>query len=249
MNKFIEASGIIPPRHYYDPYPTEVIDMLFKECSQWIKESQGEIVYRGMTVEDRPAMVKKAVRKDRKPIDTPPQAHEAIIELISRLGFKANRNNSIFTSGNKNQARGYGEIYVIFPIGNYFYTWGPEIIDLYRLMSDGNLLPLFYDLPPREMEELHKIRGFTGDGDAPATIFQKRQFYMTAVINRKGKFNQETMFRNFGHKFSNRNLIDAIKSDVEIMIACDFYYALSLSLWNSIADEFQDRFYDNEDLI
>lgn len=240
MNKFLETMGV----PFYNLTSSQIINMLVRDCRPWLLESKGQLVYRGEFNENQPEMVKKTVRTNRQPVDTPKEAHDAIVELIRKLGFIANRDNSIFVSASALAARGYGDVHVIFPIGNYSYTWGNDVWDMYADFTREYNIDRVYNLSSIDANRLKtKLNSFdpNTDADMRDLAWIKRQFYLDQMNSNRGTFNIDEIFKIYGHKFSNRNLLKAIELRVEIMIACEYYYAISLSMWKTISGDFETR--------
>lgn len=72
---------------------------------------------------------------NREPRDTNKLIHKILINAFKQAGFKANRDNSIFCSFNKETADTYSKAhnsnFVVFPIGNFDYCFSRSINDLY----------------------------------------------------------------------------------------------------------------------
>jgi hypothetical protein len=115
------------------PPESEMIELIKKHCSKWIKESKGEPAFRGML--GKPQWGKFRVRQDRIPKDTPKWAHEMIdADFEKKFKWKP-RTQGLFVTGNDDQADVYGDPYLVFPIGNFKILWSPDVEDLYQLTS------------------------------------------------------------------------------------------------------------------
>jgi hypothetical protein len=64
-------------------------------------------------------------------MNTGPITNDLYNTIIAKLGGVANRSNSIFVTGKREEASGYGKAYIVFPIGNFNYTWSPAWADWY----------------------------------------------------------------------------------------------------------------------
>lgn len=79
----------------------------------------------------RDKFVKKKVRKDRKPRDTPEDIHEwADNWFYENFGIRA-RSNTMFCTSEASKTKQYGELYIVFPIGNFEIIWSHRLKDLY----------------------------------------------------------------------------------------------------------------------
>lgn len=82
---------------------------------------------------------------NRMPMDSHETFHKAIIDVQRRIGFAATRGNSIFVTSSPSEAKKYGEPFIIFPIGDFSYTWSRKhqdiVLQQYRikelLAADG----------------------------------------------------------------------------------------------------------------
>jgi len=67
----------------------------------------------------------------RKPKDSNRELHELVNDTIKGLGFKADRGNAMFVTGDRSQASGYGNaLYVLFPVDGFTYTWSRQEKDV-----------------------------------------------------------------------------------------------------------------------
>lgn len=172
--------------------PEDIVKLIKRDCKPWLKQAGKNLVYRGTG--NKEIFVKKQVRTDRYPLATPDAFHDYIDNKMKEKGFKARRKNSVFVTGDLSEAKRYGYgTYVIFPIGDFDFTWSPKIMDLY------------YEIPAT-------VAGPDKVDDQYASIDQKIK------------------------KYINVNLIEAIKSNNEIMIRCDYYYAVQVGYFEDIVE-------------
>ncbi|WP_300760217.1 hypothetical protein [Janthinobacterium sp.] len=73
------------------------------------------------------------VRKDRKPMDMPREAHEIADKFMKDKFGIAGRSGTAFVVGavNSELAAGYGDLYAVIPQGEFRYIWSPKTMDLY----------------------------------------------------------------------------------------------------------------------
>lgn len=157
--------------------------------------------------------------KTRLPIDTPKFIHSATDKLMKKLGFKARRDNSIFTAKSPSWAAAYGRYYAIFPIGEYFYTYSNSIQDFYvDLISDrideiltNEALKLYHDKLqiPSEKQKIH-------------------------FNIKESEIDQKKLFKIIKNEYTTTNINEAHYKS-EIMISCESYYAV---------DTFDMKFFD-----
>lgn len=111
--------------------------MIKKQCQPWLKQRTSQPVYRGFRTASpgKMAFIRK-VRHDRNPKDSDLKLHQMFDFFIDELGLTANRTNSMFTSGSLPVASSYGPPYVLFPVGNFNYTWSEYMNDWYSQNSN-----------------------------------------------------------------------------------------------------------------
>jgi hypothetical protein len=116
---------------------TKYFELLEKNCSDYIKacRAAGGVLYRGIsTTQNTPSSFTSAPWKDRKPMDVSSDHQQRIDAALTKLGHKALRRNSIFTSGKHDHASDYGSVYLIVPKNGFSFTWSPKVKDL----ADGS---------------------------------------------------------------------------------------------------------------
>lgn len=103
------------------------------ECKQayQVFEDTGLRAYRGIETETYESFLGKTGR-DRWPMNSTPEFQRLIDQALrGYLGSDAAvRSNSIFVSGSSSHARGYGDVYVIFPKDSARFTWSTEYDDI-----------------------------------------------------------------------------------------------------------------------
>lgn len=118
-------------------YP-RIVQFIQENCQPYLQANPNlRSLYRG--VPDGPMVFTKPVRPNRRPRDSFRPVHNFMNLLIHKAGKTADRTNSVFAIGTKVDTDGtgtdmatyYGTPYVIFPIGNFHYTWSTEIKDFY----------------------------------------------------------------------------------------------------------------------
>lgn len=176
---------------------TEALHLIQANCKQALSAmtSANRFLYRG--TRGAPSEVfHGASRQDRNPSSSTKEFQENIDSALSMAGFKALRSNSIFCSGDIMEAVGYGgnkNLYMIFPIDGFQYTWSPKIRDLF--VDEYNLW-----------------------GDDPGAFDKRTTFYREP--NAPDELKKEFLQR-VGYK--NTDLDAAIVSGREIMISGEYY--------------------------
>lgn len=121
----------------------EALENIKKECQPFLKDLKkaspiNNLLYSGRKEKTLEAF-RGTVRKNRVPKDTPLSIHNWLDSWFEEnFGIKA-RSNSLMAVGDTSVAKGYGNLYAIFPIGNYEIIWSPEISDLYTEFRGSNI--------------------------------------------------------------------------------------------------------------
>lgn len=126
----------IQGRHaYYDKDATKAINLIKENCQPYLEQNPRLIpMFRGSKYTGDNIFA-KPIRNDRKPKDLDAKWTAMWNEGLASRGIKANRTNSAFCTGDKHFAVQYGEPFVVFPIGDFDYSWLPYVRDLYRDIS------------------------------------------------------------------------------------------------------------------
>lgn len=126
----------------YDSF-LDITQLLYKEAKPFMLQLGKEI--KGYMLSGRKSETRleandyfiKHIRQNRKPKDTLPKIHKELDRRFSeKFGWKA-RSTSIFVTGNYNDARSYGKVYIIIPVGYYNFVWSDEIDDLLTYMRSN----------------------------------------------------------------------------------------------------------------
>lgn len=139
------------------PDTLKYLSMIKRDCSEALSEMKKveQFLFRGIkrpwnpkedTYEDIPSAFVGLPRSQRKAKDTKEELSNAFDDLLRQSHFKTLRSNSIFCSGDWNQAEGYGEVYLIFPKNGYSVLWSPKYRDLFG--------DLFSNIPGTSFEHM-----------------------------------------------------------------------------------------------
>lgn len=210
----------------------KVIDFIRKNCQPFLQQNKqsllnGQYLYTG-TQRWTSRVFKAAVPVNRRPKDTSLLIHNLFDNYFKQQFGIAYRSNALFTTIQESIAKDYGNVYAVFPIGEYSILTSPIIDDLTTKFgySFSYLLAALFDydaldqLPDSEVNELKHdgmslfqslVHDFDyGDGDlSPA--FQK--FIIKHIIPKLGYF--ET-----------KSITSLNKS--EGMVHCSEYYAIKV---------------------
>lgn len=99
------------------------VGFLYRGLGNWDLDKTFPLAFKGQSRNDRKSL--SGVHEDQLNFDTAMQYY----------GFTALRNNSIFTSGDKYQARVYGAPYLIFPVNGFNILWSPKLRDFLATSS------------------------------------------------------------------------------------------------------------------
>lgn len=122
---------------YHAPPAEQVARDILENCQPFLKIAGNNKIFRG-TKESTEDFFVGTVNKNRIPRDSDQKFHDDMIAAMDELGFKAHRGNSLFCTGDIDRASYYGEVFVIFPIGEFNYAWAPEVYDLLNFKNyDG----------------------------------------------------------------------------------------------------------------
>ena len=93
----------------------------------------------------------QTVRKDRKPKDTNVIFDSLVNKFLKEKNLPLRR-ESVFASRNKHQTEEFGNVYLIFPIGEFRYAWIPNVADLIDIQK-----PVFEYVSESELAEFEKL--------------------------------------------------------------------------------------------
>ena len=116
------------------PRPIKMTDNIFSRIEKLCSDALPAIketgyIFRG--IDGMPTQFIGVSPENREPMGVAKDSHNALNVVLRRNGFIANRSNSIFCSGHPWVAQSYGNLYAIFPINGFHYTWSRTIKDLY----------------------------------------------------------------------------------------------------------------------
>lgn len=184
---------------------TKLVEFIHKNCKEWLEHTHNgsDIAYRG--VKNPPPNKEvfiKDTRTDRYPLDSYSFEHEMMNVMIGVVGGTANRSNSLFCTGMFVTAENYGTVYIIFPIGDFDFTWSNTWGDWHQIVRDENIEKLLKE------PIVEKIKNNKTD----LSLNQYKQLFMDP-----NNYDEDVLYSNIN---VNGYLSDAISSGNEIMISC-----------------------------
>lgn len=222
--------------------------ILDTECSQFIPHMQraGKLLFRG-TREDADQFEGRS-REDRQTKDSSSEISDKFDEIMSELGVKALRSNSIYTTSSYGFASAYGHnVYIIFPKNGFnFLSTNKRDLILERwsqLMDAEKLKQLWQELDEWGQEN---VPDWKDTGMGRAYRYQEWDFLARQV---KENFEWEGNRLNLPEKFkvdekewvtpegvqkeyepNTTDLAEAIQSGRELLINGE-YWALKKRVW------------------
>lgn len=190
-------------------------DIIIRDCQPFLRESKHALFRGSDSAVYSFFLKKKKVRKRRRPMDSPTALHRKVNKAMKELGFEARRNNSIFTIKSPGAASGYGDIYCVFPIGEYNYTYSNSIEDFYNYFRSENILNILTD-------------------KSIDTFMSLKDEYIIDIIE-SSDINYQALVKFIKKNYSNTKLNSA-KRNTEIMINCESYYLLAAPIYASEYD-------------
>lgn len=142
----IKESKLTEYTHKFNSPPLEEVAQTLKtQCSKWLSETKGGIVYRAdgslQTYDD---FVLKNVAKIRQDSDIPIASQAQINNYFASKGFNVKIGSSVFSSADLEEVHVYGKPMVFLPVGNFAFAWSPKVKDvLGTLFVNGRKNPNF----------------------------------------------------------------------------------------------------------
>jgi len=203
-------------------------ELLRKNCAPFLKRVGGfeflmeHPLWRGLT---RNAGFIRMIKMfpspaNRPPLDTGLDYHRAMDNwFFEHTGIRY-RSNAFFTTGEKAQAEVYGNAYMFFPIGDFKFTWSPNVKDLTASLRDGR-----EDIQNKVRDKINRgdfsydDEGFDAFHEALEKEIKKYMLDSPWMDNFMKSLNYDLN--------STSNLDYAIETGNEIMMHCDLAYLVN----------------------
>ena len=201
----------------------EAVKIFHDECKPFQKEIGFDGTFdfkplkRGM--KNKPSLLIGNVRPDRKPTDTPLPIHEFMDNwFYEKFGVKF-RSNAMFATKSQS-AQIYGDVYIVFPIGEFKYCYSSTIDDLYATIANKIESKLSSHYAPLTKE---KFNDFLSDED-------NLKFALDIV---------EKILSD--SKYIDSDL-EKVSNFPEIMINCKSYLAIKSDLYDDFTKLYQKTY-------
>ena len=134
-------------------------DKLKKDCQPFIKElnSPEDFIYSGRRTTD--TYIKKKVRKDRKPLDTPISIHNTLNDFFKKKFGHKLRSESLFVTKDPKLTQDFGYRYIILPVGKYSLYVNKDITDLTWYLSKYLINAYEIELAEFDSNDIDVIEG------------------------------------------------------------------------------------------
>ena len=202
----------------------EAVKIFHDECKPFQKEIGFDGTFdfkplkRGM--KNKPKLFIGNVRPDRRPTDTPLPIHEFMDNwFYKKFGVKF-RSNAMFVTKSQGSARLYGDVYIVFPIGEFKYCYSSTIDDLYATIANKIESKLSSHYAPLTKE---KFNDFLSDDDN-----------LKFAIDIVEKILSDS-------KYIDSDL-EKVSYNPEIMINCKSYLAIKSDLYDDFTKLYQKTY-------
>lgn len=217
----------------------DAVALIKQDCAKFIEESDGNPLYRGGVAyhaESKPLVITKVVRMDREPSATSKHYTEVVDRCLEPIaGFKP-RTQAMFTVGSSSTASCYGNVWMVFPVGDYKYIHSKYIFDLYMDLFDrddfgvnkAEVFNIFEQIvidtvPIDDLDEDSKDDLY----DAMSAKSISHAFFVLDTTKYWKPVLEKLML--YPGMFQTDALPEAIKRGNEIMFHCEKYHALNLT--------------------
>ena len=227
-----------------------------------VKKSNG-LLYRGKEDHIESIELFKNRIADRKPKDTQKHIHDEF-NLLFKKKFGWPVRNGIFVTSDKGLAEEYGHPNIFFPKGDFDFVWSDSIKDLYSDEIENSIIGIeFYNVyDGYEWEEefgeggngnwtykgkkisynkysdnILDILGIDEEDYDEADLewvpdVEEEEWY----IKSEGEFSNRVkeLYKSIVNRYTNKNLLKAMKSKNEISFNCKEYYLINVMYEESI---------------
>ena len=158
--------------------------MLEKNSMPFINHLKGakSLLWRGVDGHNTPSIKRVTQRQDRRPRFIDMDLHDRLDAWTKKnWGFPA-RSASTFTSASRQAITNYGDQYIIFPIGNFKYSWNNDVSDLYYSYDHFESI-VHNEIRVNELKGIDEPLGDTIDKIFKTVFVPELKGYKTSNLN------------------------------------------------------------------
>lgn len=188
----------------------EHANLILNNCEKFLRYHQP--LYRGIPISVEFDKVK--TNRDRIPTHSSYDLTEALNKSYEMAGSSVSRNECVFTTNLTVQAMDYGNLYYVFPIGDFEVLWNTEMSDAYDYFDQAGMSLTYKSFPsntPKYILEKYE----RGDNRTKAHI-----------IRDYAVFDAEKIHEKLG-KYYNNDLSKIGTYEGEVLIDVEEYYLVS----------------------
>ena len=222
----------------------ELLNKIKRDCSRFIKESDGHPAFRG--VKNQPYYFTKT-----KDVSSPRDSSYLLsnslnLFLEQKFGYEAIRSfNRIYVAGEAPQLKQYGDLYYVFPVDKFNFVWSEEVQDATSDFGTSNFTTSIIRYLEKQKMNKDKIKE-TMDAFYLATL-NENGIKISDIKNKKFfkpiMLALDELFEQFNYQ--NRNLPAALNSGNEIVIQTPAFYSIKV-LGNPKFDDPDETDHDDE---
>ena len=214
----------------------DVFDPIFQDCSEFLKESKGEPLFRGQNNTDHYIFSSRVYRKNKDISEMNSGLFNLYIE--EKFKLKSFRNNhAVFATGWHNIVDMYGTPMFMFPCDGYKYLWSPTVKDfLSKGVGMRHALEDKLDIDVDGLSVILQLRDYADENDSNAfTVDEFKKLKIDVIYTGKKEKQSvnawELIQPHINQFFDNakyemNDLPKAIKSHNEIIFKTEKYYAV-----------------------
>jgi hypothetical protein len=232
--------------------------ILTRHCTEAIaayRNSRGKMLYRGMKT--RLPWFRAASHQARRPKDSNTAISGVFDRLLVRCGAQALRSNSVFATSDYEHTTKFGDVYVIFPIDGFQFTYTNSrdlVLEDWRQVISRQLMA---DLTAAYVRALKKREGKDWEMDTTAYSWITHRMYHDLDLSKSLERLQHLSDEKWIHELavgdlfsaddfcarymvSTGNLARAVREELEVMIQGQ-YYAFRKDLYGKSLKELVER--------
>ena len=220
----------------------EIAEVVRKDCKKFLQYKIE--LFRG-TEDTNDQFLYVEPHEFRNPLNSSHELTEVLNDIYEDIGSNVTRNNSVFTTTNIYEANSYGNLYLVFPIGDFDVLWNENIEDSFVEfeMGDGaaekwKTIPEYHidDVAEEARLILMNEWGYLEDTAEYNDFFQDafKEAY-DRMLDTAGVYNiakiKNTYEKYFHHDLSKQPY------KVEVMVKCNSYYAIKYETYKFVEGE------------